>query len=179
MIDLDNLRAVRVGLALGLGAVALGFVLGAAFGAAEDRIKAALHARAEAVFAQHYQNDTAKRDKVSKKAWVYMKRAHLHANALGTLAIALCLWLGVLPGRRRLRAAAAALVGAGGLSYGLFWLLAAWRAPGLGGTGAAKDSLAWLAIPSVVALVGGFIMACGLIALSLRSSSSSSSSAED
>ena len=34
------------------------------------------------------------------------------------------------------------------LGYPLFWMLSALRAPGMGGTGAAKESLQWLALPS-------------------------------
>lgn len=46
-------------------------------------------------------------------------------------------------------------LGGGALAYSAFWMLAARAAPGLGGTGAAKDSLAWLAVPSAgLVLIG-------------------------
>ncbi len=39
-------------------------------------------------------------------------------------------------------------LGVGSLGYSVFWLRAGFRAPSLGSTGAAKESLAWLAIPA-------------------------------
>ena len=53
---------------------------------------------------------------------------------------------------------ASVLLGAGSGLYGLFWLLAGFTAPGLGSTGAAKENLEWLAIPSSGALVVGLVM---------------------
>ena len=44
-------------------------------------------------------------------------------------------------------------LGAGALGYSVFWLWAGFRAPGLGSTGAAKESLQWLALPSSGAVV--------------------------
>jgi hypothetical protein len=44
-------------------------------------------------------------------------------------------------------------LGAGGLGYSVFWLWAGFRAPGFGSTGAAKESLEWLAMPSSGAVV--------------------------
>ena len=37
--------------------------------------------------------------------------------------------------------------GAGALIYSVFWLFAGFKAPGMGSTGAAKESLAFLAVP--------------------------------
>ncbi len=39
-------------------------------------------------------------------------------------------------------------LGLGALGFPLYWMLAALRAPGMGGTGADKESLQWLAVPS-------------------------------
>ena len=39
-------------------------------------------------------------------------------------------------------------MGLGSLGYSMFWMLAGMRAPGLGSTGAAKESLEWLAVPT-------------------------------
>ena len=47
------------------------------------------------------------------------------------------------------------LLGFGAFGYSIFWLFAGLRAPGLGGTTAAKESLRWLAMPSSGALVVG------------------------
>jgi hypothetical protein len=48
-------------------------------------------------------------------------------------------------------------LGAGGLGYALFWLLAGFRAPSLGGTGPAKDAFEWLAVPSAGLLLLGIV----------------------
>ena len=55
----------------------------------------------------------------------------------------------------RLARASGLRFGAGALAYAAFWLLAGLWAPGLGGTGAAKQALAWLAIPGSGACVLG------------------------
>jgi hypothetical protein len=82
------------------------------------------------------------------KSWAYMQRSHLHAGSLGTAAIALTL-LTVAAGVRLQFARAISLgLGAGGLGYSIFWLWAGTRAPALGSTDIAKESLAWLAMPS-------------------------------
>jgi multisubunit Na+/H+ antiporter MnhB subunit len=52
-------------------------------------------------------------------------------------------------------------LGIGALGYSVFWLWAGFRAPGLGSTGAAKESLAWLAMPSS----GIFVLATAVVAL--------------
>ena len=53
-----------------------------------------------------------------------------------------------LPLDRRVRRLTALALGSGALGFPLFGMLASLRAPGLGGTGAAKESLQWLAVPS-------------------------------
>ena len=44
-------------------------------------------------------------------------------------------------------------LGGGALGYSVFWMWAGFIAPGLGSTGAAKESLRWLAMPSAGALM--------------------------
>jgi hypothetical protein len=72
-----------------------------------------------------------------------------------------------LQGRGGLRRLASLLLGFGGLGYSSFWMLAAWRAPGLASTGAAKESLFWLATPTAGALVVGLALTLGLLVASL------------
>ena len=81
--------------------------------------------------------DEAKAKKVSDKAWVYFKRAHLHANGLGTSALALIVLLTFLAGGDGLKGILALASGIGGLGYSVYWLLAGMRAPGMGSTAAA------------------------------------------
>ncbi len=165
---MNALRSFVPALVFALFANLLGQGVGVAFGVAEESMKGSLKADAEAVLATTYGGDAAKAKSVVDKSWVYFQRSHLHAGALGTFALALTLLLTWLAGPLRARQACATAVAAGAVGYGLFWLLAGIRAPGLGGTGVAKESLAWLAWPSVVALVGGTVGALMLVLLQLR-----------
>ncbi len=58
-------------------------------------------------------------------------------------------------------------LGAGGLGYSVFWLWAGFRAPALGSTGAAKESLKWLAIPSSGLFVAATVAVAGLLFLAI------------
>lgn len=168
ILSFDSLRPVALGLILALLTTLFGFGLGAVFGAVEDDLKGALSASAQAVAVEVYGSDEAKMKAVTDKAWVYCKRAHMHAGALGTHALGisvLLLFLGRTPPVARTVASVA--VGAGGLGYGVFWLWAAVRAPVLGSTGAAKESLGWLAIPTSAAVIIGTVMALGLLMVEL------------
>lgn len=161
----DRLKPLAPGLLLGLLAIAFGFGMGAAFGAAEDSLKAGLSASGEAALEVAYRGDREAMNAVVKKSWQYYKRAHLHANALGTTAVACSVLLALLgtPGWRE-RAGAGAL-GAGALIYGVFWWLAGSMAPGLGSTGAAKEALSFVAIPgSGLCLIGLGLTLWSLIA---------------
>lgn len=143
-----DLHPLRIGLVLSLVSIFLGFLLGGLFGYGEDAMKSRLKASAESVRETVYKGDDAAIKKTLEKSWVYVQRSHLHLGAIGTAALVQCLLLAFLDFRPGLKKAASILLGAGSLGYGIFWLLAAFRAPGLGGTGAAKESLAWLAQPS-------------------------------
>ena len=153
-----RIKQLAAGILLGLASIAYGFGLGVAFGFAEDGIKTHLAGRGEAVLATAYAGDRDELDRVLSKSWVYFKRAHLHANSLGTSAIAVALLLTLVGPVSRLARASALLFGAGALVYGLYWMFAGLLAPGLGGTGAAKETLWFLAIPGsgmcVLGLVG-------------------------
>ncbi len=146
--SLEQLVEMRLGTALALLTLLYGFGLGGTFGAFEDNIKGHLKSEAQEVLDTKYDGDEAAMKKVTDKSWVYFKRAHLHANGLGTASLALILLLSHLPLDRRVRRLTALALGMGALGYPLFWMLAALRAPGMGGTGAAKESLQWLALPS-------------------------------
>lgn len=141
-----RMRAMRWGVVFALLTLVYGFGLGAVFGAAEEDLKGHLDTEARAVLEDTYGGDEAKLEKVTGKAWTYLKRAHLHANGLGTTALALIALLGLLPGRAPFRGFAALALGVGSLGYALFWMLAGLAAPGLGSTGAAKEAWEILAI---------------------------------
>ena len=142
------LRAAIPGLAVAVLTVLFGFAMGGIFGLNEDIIKDRLAASAAAVTATAYNGDAATAEPVIAKSWDYMQRAHLHGGAIGTAAIGMIVVLmlvGTTP--RNMRVLSLAL-GIGGLGYSVFWMWAGFIAPGLGSTGAAKESLRWLAMPS-------------------------------
>jgi len=152
VIDIVHLR---IGIALSLITLLFGFGLGGSFGAFEDTIKASLQQSAMAVKDIVYDGDEAAMGKVTSKSWTYMKRAHLHANGLGTSSLVLILLLATVPASTTIRRFVAGALGAGALGYSSFWLFAARRAPAMGSTHDAKESLSWLAVPSAgLCLVG-------------------------
>lgn len=152
-----DLTQLRIGITLSLITLLFGFGLGGAFGAFEDAIKGSLHQSAMAVKDSVYDGDEAAMGKVTSKAWTYMKRAHLHANGLGTSSLVLILLLATIPASAKIKRLVAGALGAGALGYSSFWLFAARRAPGLGSTHDAKESLSWLAVPSAGLCVVGLI----------------------
>lgn len=157
------LRPFVIPIAISLLAVLFGHGLGIAFGAAEDSIHVALQSRADAVLADVYGGDADKAKAVVAKSWTYVKRAHMHAGALGTAGLVVSILMAALGGPwLRARQAAALAASVGGLGYGVFWLLAAFAAPGRGSTGAAKEAHAWLAMPSSGLVVLSVIGALGL-----------------
>ncbi len=158
-----SLRPVLPGLLLAVLTLLFGFSLGAVFGLNEDAVKSRLSASAAAVRGPVYHEDDVAIKAVLDKSWVYMQRAHLHAGSLGAVAVALSVVVVLLGTGTFLARAISLAAGGGGLGYSLFWLLAGFRAPGVGGTGAAKESLSWLAIPSS----GLVIVATGAVAVLL------------
>lgn len=150
-----NLKPLGPGVLLAVSAIAFGFLMGGAFGAAESQLKGHLRSEGDAVLDSVYKGDTAKRDAVVSKSWIYMKRAHLHGGAIGAAALASITFLGMLGAPGKLERVTAWSFGAGSILYALFWLAAGLTAPGLGGTGAAKEALQFMAIPGAgLCLVG-------------------------
>lgn len=150
---------IRYGVLLALIAILFGGSLGLSFGCCEEDIKAAMHRQSGAVMAEKYEGNQALADKVIGKSWVYLKRAHLHSQTMGVISIVLSLiaaWLAYPPPLQR---AISLLSGFGSLGYGVFWLLSAALAPGMGSTGAAKDSVALVAQASA----GSFFIASILL----------------
>lgn len=153
---LSNLRIGRFGVLFALLTILFGFGLGGLFGVMEAPIKEGLRASALAVRDTVYRGDDAKMQEVLSKSWSYFKRAHMHGGGIGTASLVMVLLVAAL---RRPSPKARALIswalGLGGLGYSAFWLLAGRIAPGLGGTGAAKEALAFLAFPTAGLLLLG------------------------
>ena len=152
-----KVKDVRIGILLSLLTLLFGFILGGLFGAVEDKIKGHLKDDAQAVFDTVYKGDSVKMKKVTDKSWVYLKRAHLHANGLGAISLAAILLLMFMPTALLLKKLTAICLGLGSFGYSLFWMFAALKAPGLGSTGAAKEALGFLAIPSSALCVIGLV----------------------
>lgn len=157
-------RPALPGLLLAVAAVLFGFGMGIVFGLNEDVIKDKLACDAAAVTATAYAGDATAAKAVVDKSWSYMQRAHLHGGSIGTAAIGLIVVL-VLLGTPALTTRILSLaLGLGALGYSVFWLWAGFRAPGMGSTGAAKESLSWLAMPSsgmvLVATAAVFLLIC-------------------
>lgn len=161
----SSLRAASLGLALAVLTLLLGQGMGIVFGANEDAIKSRLKGAAAAVRDSAYKGDDAAIKAVLEKSWVYMQRAHLHAGGLGTTALTLIMLLCLLGASRRVTSVLGIALGAGGLGYSIYWMWAGFRAPALGSTSAAKESLEWLAVPSSGAFVLATVAVLSLLIL--------------
>lgn len=150
----SNLRAASVGMVLAILTILFGQGMGIVFGLNEDSIKSRLKNDAAEVQETVYKGDEVASKAIVDKSWTYMKRAHLHAGGMGTTAIALVIVLCFVGASRKLITLISFALGAGGLGYSIFWMWAGFRAPGLGSTDAAKESLKLLAMPSS----GGFVL---------------------
>lgn len=150
-----NFRTASAGLILAILTILFGQGMGIVFGLNEDAIKSRLKEDAAQFQETIYQGDQIAAKAVVDKSWNYMKRAHLHAGGMGTTAIVLITMLCLVDPPRKITAIVSVILGAGALGYSIFWMWAGFRAPALGGTNAAKESLNWLAMPSS----GGFVLA--------------------
>ena len=155
---------VKYGVLVAMVAILFGGSLGLSFGCCEDDIKGVLKGSAEKVLSGVYGDDQAKADKVVKKSWVYMKRAHLHSQTMGVISIAFSLLVAWLSFPARAQMGISLLSGLGSMGYGVFWLLAAFLAPGMGSTGAAKESIALIAQASGAAFFIAGVSLFGLLA---------------
>jgi hypothetical protein len=151
----SSLRAASFGLVLAVLTLLFGQGMGIVFGLNEDAIKSRLKASAAEVRDTVYKGEDPAIKAVLDKSWTYMQRAHLHAGGMGSTALSLIVLLCLLGTSRRVTTALGVALGAGGFGYSIFWMWAGFRAPALGSTGAAKESLKWLAMPSS----GAFVLA--------------------
>ena len=164
MLDFTH---IRYGIAIALVAILFGGLLGLSFGCCEDSIKGNLRASADAVLDKHYSGDPNKAVKTVSKSWVYFKRAHLHSQTLGIMAIVFALLTTLLNFQPKFQLGISLLSGLGSLGYGVFWLLAALLAPGMGSTHAAKESVGLIAQLSGGAFFVSGVTVFGLILLKL------------
>ena len=144
-------------------AILFGGLMGLSFGCCEDTIKDTLKAGAKEALSGVYKGDQAKADKVVKKSWVYMKRAHLHSQTMGVISIAFSLLVAWLNFPGRVQMGVSLLSGLGSLGYGFFWMVSGYLAPGMGSTGAAKESVGLIAQASGGAFFVAGVTLFGLV----------------
>ena len=142
MLDFTH---IKYGVLISMIAILFGGLMGLSFGCCEDSIKGSFKTSAAAVLNEKYGGAQEKADAVVKKSWVYMKRAHLHSQTMGVIAIAFSLLIAWLKFPARFQMGVSILSGLGSLGYGVFWLLAGAIAPGMGSTGAAKEAVGLVA----------------------------------
>jgi len=140
-------KPVAAGACFALLAIFLGFALGVAFGAKESAIKDHLNESGTTVLESVYHGDVDAKKAVVSKSWSYLKRSHMHGSAIGTSALVAILALLAFGARGGIANFSALAFGLGAVIYSLFWLFAGLSAPAIGSTGAAKESLAFLALP--------------------------------
>ncbi|MDX2469162.1 MAG: hypothetical protein QNL04_01160 [SAR324 cluster bacterium] len=165
-----SLKASKWGLILILLTLIYGYGLGGYFGLKEGDIKSGLHMSAMAHLDDAYGGDMEKLKKITSKSWSYIKRAHFHANGIGTTAAVLALFLLCIKTSDRNRQIAILLLGIGGLGYSICWQLAGELAPSLGSTGAAKAHYALIARPTAAMALLGVVFSSFLIIQSAFSS---------
>ena len=165
----QELAPMKIGTLLSLLTLLMGFGLGALFGLAEDSIKEGFAEAARLTLADSATDLEQEARSLTGRAWTYMKRSHLHANGLGTSSLAAILLMALLAGSDGLKKVTSSMLGVGAFGYSTFWLLAAQRTPVLGSTGAAKESLRWLAIPSTAFLVVGLLLVIWIVGRSFGS----------
>lgn len=168
LISRLDIRPVLLGLILGVTTLLYGFGLGVVFGLNEEAIKAKLNGDANAVLATVYEGDATRIRTVVNGSFTYMQRAHLHAGGLGAVAISLSVVLVLLGTSATVARVVSGALGVGALGYSTFWMWAGFRAPSLGSTGAAKESLGWFAIPSAGLAVAGTAAVLVLLLMALR-----------
>ena len=161
MIDFSH---IKYGVLVAMIAILFGGVMGLSFGCCEDTIKGVFKVDAEDALSEVYHGDQAKAEKVIKKSWVYMKRAHLHSQTMGVISIAFSLLVAWLNFPVFAQLVVSLLSSLGSLGYGVFWLVAGFLAPGMGSTGAAKESVALIAQASGGAFFVAGVILFGLIA---------------
>ena len=130
-------------------------------GGAEEPLRQYWQAGAQQVLPTVYNNDVQKIAPVIERAWRSLIRAHLHAGAIGTAAVALIYVLSRLNVTERYKQTNAIFLGFGAMGYSFSWLYAAFKVPLVGNMAVAKESIHYLAVLSVGMLLVGLIAVLG------------------
>lgn len=138
-------KLVSFGVCLSLLSILFGFSMGGLFGLVDEQIENYLDDSGTAVLESVYHGDVAKKDAVAKKAFTYLRRAHLHGGGIGAASLGSIVAMIVLCRLGRIAQISAVSFGAGALIYSFGWLCAGLLAPGLGSAGAAKEAVTLIA----------------------------------
>jgi hypothetical protein len=135
-------------------------------GGAESQIKDYWMTLAQPGLVNVYQNDPQKITDIINSSWKMLQRAHMHAAAIGTAALVMSVIMANLNAGERCRQIVTFILGLGGLGYSLSWFLVALRAPVIGNVHIVKESLFFLAAPSIGMLLLGTVI---VIVMGIRS----------
>lgn len=156
-------KYVQHGILVAMMAILFGGALGISFGGWEGEIKGYLKSEAHSVSHEKYESQE-EMNKVIKKSWVYIKRAHLHSQTMGVIAIVFSLVAALFQINVFIQMAVSMLGGIGSLGYGFFWLLAGLLAPSMGGTHEAKEAVGVIAqISGASFIIAGSVLFMALI----------------
>lgn len=160
-------KNVKHGILIGMMAILFGGALGISFGGWEGEIKGYLKSEALSVSQEKYEGIQEKMDKVIKKSWIYIKRAHLHSQTMGVIAIVFSLMAALFNFNSIIQWTVSLLSGLGSLGYGIFWLLAGVLAPSMGGTHQAKEAVSLIAQISGASFIIAGVMVFGALAFKI------------
>lgn len=164
MKSVETFKCVKHGILIGMMAILFGGLLGISFGGWEEDTKRFLNSEVQSVAQEKYDGIQADMDKVVKKAWVYIKRAHLHSQSMGVIAIVYSLLAAVFKFSVSIQWTVSLLSGLGSLGYGVFWLLAGVLAPSLGGTSQSKEAVGLIAqVSGASFMIAGVLVFAGLL----------------
>lgn len=150
---MDNeIKAVKIGLLLVMLTLVFGIGMGVTFGVAEDSIQSYISDGVAAHADVHDANS-------SGKIWRYAQRAHFHATGIAAFSIGLVLLVMHSSLKRKLKSAAAILIGLGGL-YPLSWFSMFILAPSMGRNAAHHHIMTEL---FTFVGVGGLLLGIGIL----------------
>ena len=174
----EKYNPVIFGILLGLSTLLYAEFLASTFGVYEANIKHALYQEAlehtkDVIVKGHEHEsdldrvvfkDREEAKKVASKAWVYLKRAHSHAEGMGVIAVALSLLIGHTLLKKKFKKIISIVVGLGSFVYPLCWLYAGTHMVDKGKE-AAKADVHFLALSSVGLYMAGLSLIFGLLLL--------------
>jgi hypothetical protein len=162
-----KLNIVKWGLSLSIITILLGFIIGAAMGGAEEQIKDYWKASADQVISTVYNNDHQKVATIIDKSWTSLKRAHIHAAAIGSTTLILIYILSCLTLSNIYKQIISLFLGIGSVGYSLAWLYTAFKLPIVGSIPATKASIHILAASSIGMLLLGTIFVLSPVVIGL------------